>query len=423
MQHRSKLSHWRSTGEIAAYTASFMSSLPSGWSFNRASVARGFSSSKILQSYSNDTPVFDCSPISGEFLGLYLGVARTNSIRNSTAGGAVVGTPGTAPTNWGMNSGAGISIAVAGTGTENGMSYVDFRFYGTSSSTSGVSVQFEGNTAIAAVNGNFRSLTLFTRIVAGALTNINTIRLVGIERDSGGGSLLAHYSSDLKSQVSSTINRLALQYQCTHASCAYEKPLIEVAFSNGLAIDITLRMYNPQDELINNINGVASLPIVTSGAAVTCATTTGGLSSIPWYVNGPGTLFMKALRLGIGSTSSSAFFVSLDDGTVNNRITLGLSPAGLSRGVVQAAGIVTGDLADAAWNANTVGKLALSFDTNNFLMSFNGNAVVADTSGALPTGIDRMTLFQAGVGNCYLQEVRYYNKALTAAQLIKLTRG
>lgn len=82
-----------------------------------------------------------------------LRVASTNLIRNPSASGAVAGTPGTIPTNWQLvapDSARGIVTQVVGTGTENGVAYIDFRIHGTLTgvSTSSTILYFEQNTQI-----------------------------------------------------------------------------------------------------------------------------------------------------------------------------------------------------------------------------------------------------------------------------------
>jgi hypothetical protein len=77
----------------ASYTASFLTgSLPVGLTFTRASAGWRFDSAGTLQQAATDAPRFDHDPVTGAVRGLLLEPARTNSIRNSANGGAVVGT-------------------------------------------------------------------------------------------------------------------------------------------------------------------------------------------------------------------------------------------------------------------------------------------------------------------------------------------
>ena len=63
--------------------------------------------------------------------GILIEESRTNQIRNNSMQGAVAGTPGTLPTNWGVSVAGGLTRTVVGTGTENGIEYIDVRVQGT----------------------------------------------------------------------------------------------------------------------------------------------------------------------------------------------------------------------------------------------------------------------------------------------------
>ena len=96
-----------------------------------------------------------------------LGVAsfeqRTNSIRNNTMVGAVVGTPGTLPTNWTDFGGTlnGITRTVVGFGTVNGIAYIDLNYAGTATSGSSFFLEPDVSGAIAASYGQTVTATFF----------------------------------------------------------------------------------------------------------------------------------------------------------------------------------------------------------------------------------------------------------------------
>src|SRR5262249_49436220 len=67
---------------------------------------------------------------------------QVNQLRNPTAAGAVPGSPGTLPTNWRQGGGTGgLTQTVVGTGTENGIPYLDYRLQGTPNTSSSFSIE------------------------------------------------------------------------------------------------------------------------------------------------------------------------------------------------------------------------------------------------------------------------------------------
>lgn len=94
--------------------------LPAGVTFTRAGSATYFDAAGVLQTALADVPRFDHNPVTGALRGLLVEPSATNRLLNSGFTGAVVGTPGTAPTSWPFNSSGG-SITVA-SGGEIGLS-------------------------------------------------------------------------------------------------------------------------------------------------------------------------------------------------------------------------------------------------------------------------------------------------------------
>jgi len=87
-----------------------------------------------------------------------------NGIRNFTMSGAVVGSPGTLPTNWSIAGlPTGVTSSVASTGTANGFNTVSITLSGTntSGSTGFPVLAFEASTTIPGVKGQTWSGSLF----------------------------------------------------------------------------------------------------------------------------------------------------------------------------------------------------------------------------------------------------------------------
>ena len=104
--------------------------------FTRASTAWAFNSSGVLTSYTTDTPRFDYGLASTTLNGLLIEESRTNSLRNNSGTGGVVGTPGTLPTNWTVVAGGGLTTNGVAIGTEYGNPYTDVQSDGTTNNSS-----------------------------------------------------------------------------------------------------------------------------------------------------------------------------------------------------------------------------------------------------------------------------------------------
>jgi len=178
-----------------------------------------------------------------ESLGLLVEEARTNSIRNNTMVGAVAGTPGTLPTNWSETLG-GLTREVVSTGVNNGIDYIDIKFSGTSTGTQTTIRLEQVNQVLASINQTWTN-SCYVSIASGSLTNISTVRLRLIERNSGGGYL--QESSTIFSPTSSLL-RYSHTQTLINSSTAYVEPNIFFTFAASAAIDITLRIGLPQLE-------------------------------------------------------------------------------------------------------------------------------------------------------------------------------
>lgn len=190
---------------------------------------------------------------------------RTNSIRNSTMQGAVAGSPGTQPTNWvGWTSlASGLQFSIAGTGIEDGMTYVDIRIAGTSSNTTGINNFFELATQIVASLNQTWTGSGFVRIVAGSLGNL--VVQAGIYERTAAGSGLGQTTRSLwnTDAVSLARGHFTVTRTMSNASVARVVSGIRIAGDGSSAYDVTLRIAAPQLE-----RGIgAAAFIATSGAA------------------------------------------------------------------------------------------------------------------------------------------------------------
>ena len=203
-----------------------------------------------------------------------------------------------------------------------------------------------------------------------------------------------------------------------------------IAGNNFIQLGVDLRDASQSTQLAQTIFAwgaqleVGAFPtsyIPTTTAALTrsadvCSITGGDFTSL--YNATEGTILANASTPASGDRT----VLSTDDNTANEMTRLrteGTNPFfkvtdGGSDVVAIDAGTVT---------ANTTFKLAAAYEINNFAASINGGAVVADTSGTIPT-VDRMRIGAGQGGNTmcgHIARIQYFRKRLPDAKLQSLT--
>ncbi|WP_426318857.1 phage head spike fiber domain-containing protein [Pseudoduganella sp. R-43] len=237
---------------------------------SRASAKWVFDAAGVLNQVGANISANDFDPSTLISKGMSLEAAATNTVRNNTMVGAVPGTPGTNPTNWGLSLPSGLSVAVVGTGVEAGIDFIDYRLFGTPSSGSS-GIRFEQSNGVAAASGQSWAASVFVRRVAGSEVNITSIRanLYGLA-SGGAGTVDSFAGANLIGMLggsSLAAVRAVATGTLTDATTANVRPQLLIGHAAGAPIDITLRIGLPQLEQ----GRAASSPIKTSGATVTRA--------------------------------------------------------------------------------------------------------------------------------------------------------
>ena len=399
------------------FTAS--NTLDSRISFTRATTATYFNSSGVLSTAASGEARFDYNPTTLAPQGLLIEEQRTNSIRNNTMVGAVAGTPGTNPTNWDITvSPSGITTEIVGTGVEDGITYIDVRYFGTGSGSASPQIRPETTTGIVAAAGQTWTASYYLRIVGGSTTGLSAFSQIWQERDAAGVALntvtvtiSAPTTAALKTQ------RSILTRTLTDAGTARLTNRIQWTFTNGVAVDITLRIGLPQLEL----GAFATSAIPTSTAAATrsadVASITGANFS-SWYRQSEGTVFVNAINPALSTTLFSA-----SDGTANNRIQ---ADAGISARVAR---VVTGGITQAnntiAYTFGTQQQFALSYVLNSINFANAGTLGTEDTSATIPT-VDQLRLGAnptgAGALNSTIKRLAFFPQRLSNSTLQAITQ-
>lgn len=390
--------------------------------FTRASTGTFFNSAGVLTSAAVDAPRFDYNPSTLAAQGLLIEESRTNSIRNNTMVGAVAGTPGTAPTNWSVSGLGTLTQQVVGTGTSNGITYIDVRFSGTTSTTQLV-IRFDVTGAIAASNGQSWAISAWLAVVGGSTANTNTYTLATNLFDAGSVYLGEGPSINLASPPTSTFTRYSGAGTIATANTASIRPYFYVLFASGVAVDFTLRIGLPQLEL----GAFATSVIPTTTTALTRAADVASVNTLsPWYNASAGTIYAELQRYALIPSTAFANAWALSDNTNNERFLA------YNTGSVQTMDLVVTDggvgqatlVSPNAITANTTIKTAFAYAVNDFAFVRDAGAVQTDTSGTLPT-VDRLYIGanETGIGQWtgYLRRITYYPRRLSNAELQAIT--
>ena len=391
-------------------------SLDTRITFTRASNATYFDSSGVLQTAGNNVARFDHNPTTLQSLGLLIEEQRTNSIRNNTMQGAVAGTPGTSPTNWAIGA-IGLSSTIVGTGTENGITYVDIRVFGTTTSQFG-SILFETTTGIVASASQSWTNSIYLKLVAGTVNGLSQVG-VGTYYYNSTPTFLTNSTAQVT--LTSTLTRYTLT-ATTPATTAYIRPLFYFngANASGDAVDFTLRIGLPQLER----GAFATSVIPTTTAAATrnadVASMTGTNFS-SWYNATEGTLYsdnflfqatgFKMVCEGAGGGTFRDFSLQFD----------GTRPNFTAR-------YQTGnfDVSGPVGASNVFYKLAASYTSSSADLAFNGTLATTKSSITQRVPADSMFIGSRIGGllflNGHIRRIAYYPVRLSNDQLQALTR-
>ena len=394
--------------------------------FTRASTGTYFNSSGVLTSAAINAPRLDYDPITLAAQGLLIEEQRTNSISNNTATGAVAGTPGTFPTNWAF-AGSGIGTLtreIVGTGTANGIAYIDIKFTGTISTASFI-VAFEPSTGGPAASASQTwTASNYVAIVGGNTTNITAIRAVHVTARTAAGAAVSadeFNSGNSLSSLTTTLQRFSASRTLTEATTAALQPGVYLSLGTGTIGDptngITIRIGLPQLEQ----GAFATSVIPTSTAAVTRSADVASVNTLsPWYNATEGTLYAESAAIAFTARPAS-----FNDGTQSNAI--GLTQTAASIGQNTYVGNVFQGTAGVAgtYTTNAVYKQASAYKLNDAQDAVNGTTNATDTTFGVPA-VAQLLIGQGRAGatqitNSWIRRIDYYPRRLSDAELQAIT--
>lgn len=175
-------------------------------------------------------------------------VPATNQIRNPTmAGGAV----GQWPVNWGAfnpDSAKGISVQVAGVGTESATAYLDVRVVGTAAAnaTGYVQVNFETSSGVSCATGQLWTETANLSVSS---PTRGGLLAAGLGHSYFNGSN-AYYSFGYSTEVPlfvgpSVGNPYAISQPTIDSGAATLQPYVRLLYTPGSTVDFTVRISSP----------------------------------------------------------------------------------------------------------------------------------------------------------------------------------
>ena len=295
---------------------------PSQLSVSRASSDSEVCNGQLYTFGNNVAPITPC--------GLWAWESRTNTIRNSVASGAVVGTPGTAPTYWsGPGTYNGVTVNASALPVVGGMQCVVYAVSGTPSATFGFQLGFDSTTASTATYG--QTLTLSAYVSLSNTTNLaGGTGLVEYSITSGGAGIASHFVSFA---ASSTLTLVQGALTVPETNAAYVYPNYQIGLTSGQTVNLNVEFCQPQLELNPNLPATVASATVASGGVCTPGTYT--------FTVAGGTGTAATISGTVTGTTLGGTLTVVTPGSYSAASGLPASPATLTGGVCTTQPTVT----------------------------------------------------------------------------------
>ncbi|KAA2214682.1 phage head spike fiber domain-containing protein [Teichococcus oryzae] len=306
--------------------------------------------------------------------------ARTNLVRNPRGEGASIGSGITRlPAYWQID-GTVPTIHVIGTGTEDGLPFVELRFVGSST----FALRFEGGSMPLVTSGQTYVSSFFLRLTGGSLSNL----LLQNNLIAGGNVQSSLALMPLNAPLGQQRSAHAWTYSGGAAALASRLR----AQSSG-SFDITLRLAAPQLEA----GFSATSPILPAAEARIAALRTADrpvwAPALPWAPSG--TLILHAMLPQPAPPNAEQGLLQLDDGGDQNRLVLANAAGG---NTIQArlvgSGTDLGMVAGGTVAPGTAFRAALAWSPDGMALCLDGG-IVRSVAGGPSSSLTRLLVGHA----------------------------
>ena len=382
-----------------------------GFTFTRASAATRINAAGDMESVGPGVLRFDYDPVTLAPRGFLSEPADTEYCVNNGMQGAVPGAafPSGWPTGWLYQ---GNLALVVGSGTENGIDYIDVRFVGTPSATANEQIYYQW--AGGAAPGSPLTTGAFVSLVGGSLTNLRDKSIRLFTRNSGFGPIDG-LSVDLPITAGALITKFVPGpiINAVGTGAVYHDARLDFGFTAGAAVDFTIRIGWPALRRRRTITS----PIRTTAGTVTRAADvlTIPTSALP-FNSSEGTLFVEAMRADAGTDTGYPAAALITN--AGNRIQLytetnqKLMCYAIAAEALQFNAQIGPVVAGQPW------KAAVAYKSNDLALCMDGGAVVPDSTFVVPAMSTLAIGSVLGTGfNGWVRRVAYIPRRLANTAL------
>jgi len=383
--------------------------------WTRASNANRTNSSGIIEIVASGVPRL--SYMYGSCPSALLEPQRTNSIRNSTMVGAVVGSPGTLPTNYSISpfNVSGLSRSVVGIGSENGLQYVDIRFNGTAT----------GTVFSIAVDANISESPL--QIFANSMY----LRYVSSPSLPNSSNLVTNFFNNttfINSQITNisittTLTRFVGIHTASSSALNVATSMLSFILTNGQSYDFTIRVAQPQIEL----GSFATTPIFTTGTSATRIADTFARNNI--YTNGligaSGFTWLFEIKNNIsikGDQTDNTKFYGMFIGNSSTSPTSAICIYNDNTTALLKIGTISGTVTTPRYTTAAASiKVAITYDGTTLNAWVNGTKQISSLSfSATLSAFEHLAAINTDVPK-YIAQMALWNTILPDSQCASLT--